>query len=580
MILIILTYLAGALTILSPCILPVLPFVFSRSQHSFIRNGLPLLFGMCITFSVFSAIAIIGGEWVAQANHYGRILAIVLLTVFGISLVSPRFSEWIWNPFITLGSKLGSSGYGDSMISAFLVGMSTGLLWAPCAGPILGLVLTSAASQGNLAKSFGLLLSYSLGAATSLAFALMLGNRFLGRMKKFLGADRVVKRGLGIAVLLGVLAIVFNLDRSVLARFSKIETTAIEEKLISAFTTGKESGFVDPTTKLSSESSQKDLESMPAEFDGSYTWLQSKPLKKNDLIGKVVLIDFWTYSCINCIRTLPYLRKWSTKYKDSGLVVIGVHSPEFAFEKSEENVRAAIKDLQIQYPVILDNQYAIWNAFKNRYWPAHYFFDRKGQIRHRHFGEGQYEESERWIQKLLSENGSSKDLVDGNPVSVQLSSGIEAASKRENVESPETYVGYARANQLVLSSKIGKDQTLEYGPISSLQKNNWSLEGRWLIEEERAISKSRSAKIKFRFHARDLHLVLGSMERIPFKVTIDGKAPKENHGLDTDDDGRGVIQGHRLYQLIRQPLEKPIKDHLFEIEFLEQDVEAYAFTFG
>ena len=567
MFLILITYLAGVLTILSPCILPVLPFVFSRSQGSFLKNGLPLLAGMCLTFSAFSAVAIVGGEWVSHANVWGRWIAMALLSLFAASLIFPSLSERLVAPLTRAGSRIGNSPGGPQGIGgSILVGVSTGLLWAPCAGPILGLVLTGAASQGNLGRSIVLLVSYSLGAATSLALALVAGNRFLGKLKKFLGVDRVVKRVLGVAVLLGVIAIFFDLDRTVLTRFSKVETVSLENKLLALSRSGDEKA-VAPV-----------MGEMP-ELSGAVLWLNSKPLTKADLKGKVVLVDFWTYSCINCLRTLPYVKAWEEKYRADGLVVIGVHAPEFAFERSEQNVRKAVSDLGITYPVALDNDFKIWRSFQNEYWPAHYFIDRKGMIRHTHFGEGEYEESEKTVRNLLMEDGTQLSAKSAAKELTVNAAGVQAAGAFVAQQSPETYLGYGRAKSRVTSPALVKDREAKYGAHAALQVNEWSVEGRWNFSKESATSGADSAKIQFRYRARDLHLVLGGAKPVRFRVTIDGKPPGTNHGLDTDENGMGQVRGQRLYQLIRAH-DSESTDHLFEIEFLDPGVQAYAFTFG
>lgn len=556
MALIIVTYLAGVLTILSPCILPVLPFVFARSQQSFLKNGIPLLLGMSLTFSLFSALAIIGGEWIANANEVGRFLALTLLTVFGLSLIFPEFSERLLAPLTRLGSRVGSGTH-----SSFLIGVSTGLLWAPCAGPILGLVLTGAAAQGDVGTSIGLLLSYSLGAATSLALALVAGNRFLGTLKKFLKVDQTIKKVLGVAVLLGVIAIVFNLDRTVLTQISKLSTTQIESKLLS---------FTDRKPKDESTI----IKTLP-EISGAVAWINSQPLEKTDLLGKVVLIDFWTYSCINCLRTLPYVKAWAEKYKDNNFVVIGVHTPEFAFEKKLKNVEKAVHDLGLNYPIAVDSDYKIWNAFQNEYWPAHYFIDHTGKIRHFHFGEGSYDKSEKVIQDLIIESGAKLSSTE-----VKVSAmGAQAPGLFVEGESPETYLGYWRTQNFSSTPEIQKDQTALYKAKTNLKLNDWAFDGNWLIADEVSTLKKSKGKLKMKFRARDLHLVIGGAQT-QFKVTIDGKPPGENRGMDIDEQGMGRVDTHRLYQLLRIKDEKSISDHLFEIEFFAPEVEVYAFTFG
>lgn len=573
MTLVILTYLAGVLTILSPCILPVLPFVFSKSQGSFLKSRLPLLAGMSLTFSLFSAIAIVGGEWIGRANEIGRVVAMVLMAFFGIMLIFPALADKVLAPLTRLGGKIGSNSppaQKETVGNSFVIGISTGLLWAPCAGPILGLVLTSSAAQGNTATSIGLLLSYSLGAATSLSLALVAGNKFLGTLKKFLGVDKIVKRVLGVFVLLGVVAIAFNLDRTVLTRLSSAGTSSFENKLLSF------AGL--QTTEKPKDLSR--IEGPMPEFAGNETWINSEPLSKTSLKGKVVLFDFWTYSCINCIRTLPYIKTWADRYAADGLVVIGVHTPEFAFEKSLSNVKKAVEELGIKYPVVIDNDFKIWSAFKNKYWPANFFVDRSGNIRFHHFGEGGYEENEKLLRVLLME-GRSTVIAAASTKHMEgiTASGVESrASGLAN--SPETYLGYQRAKGFTSKPSMANDVAASYS-TSGLTLNQWGLQGPWKVERERAVTTSKNSKIQYRFRARDIHLVLGnSNEPVKYRVTIDGKPPGASHGVDTDANGQGIISGNRLYQLIRQDEEAAKSEHEFEIEFFDAGAEAYAFTFG
>jgi thiol-disulfide isomerase/thioredoxin len=313
-------------------------------------------------------------------------------------------------------------------------------------------------------------------------------------------------------------------------------------------------------------------------LSGATGWLNTKPLSEKDLKGKVILIDFWTYSCINCLRALPYMNAWAKKYKDSGLVVLGVHSPEFQFEQDLPNVQRAVKKFDITYPVALDSNYAIWNAFHNQYWPAHYFIDAKGHVRHAHFGEGDYAQSERWIQQLLAERNAKP--MSESTVSVD-GQGIEAAADMAEVHSPETYIGYARAEHFASPDGIKRDSDHLYTEPKNLQLNEWGFAGKWTDGEQAAVLKSPGGKIIFRFHARDLHLVLGPAsdgKPVRFRVTIDGQAPGENHGVDTDPQGNGTVTAYRLYQLVRQ--KNAVEDHTFEIEFLDPGVQAFSFTFG
>jgi thiol-disulfide isomerase/thioredoxin len=312
---------------------------------------------------------------------------------------------------------------------------------------------------------------------------------------------------------------------------------------------------------------------------GSATeWLNSQPLTAAGLRGKVVLISFWTYTCINWLRSLPYLRAWAEKYKDQGLVVVGVHTPEFAFERDVDNVRRAAKDMRVDYPVAIDNHYSIWRAFNNSYWPALYFVDAQGHIRHHQFGEGEYEESEMILQQLLEEaaNGG----IGHELVSVDAR-GAEAAADWGSLRSPENYLGYERTENFASPGGAVLDEPRVYAAPTRLRLNHWALSGDWTIEQQATVLNEANGRIAYRFHARDLHLVLGPAARgtsVRFSVLIDGQPPGAAHGIDVDEQGNGTVSEQRLYQLIRQP--KPIADRQFEIEFLDSGVEAFAFTFG
>jgi thiol-disulfide isomerase/thioredoxin len=307
-------------------------------------------------------------------------------------------------------------------------------------------------------------------------------------------------------------------------------------------------------------------------------WLNSEPLTAEQLRGKVVLVDFWTYSCINCIRTVPYVRAWAEKYKDQGLVVIGVHAPEFAFEKRIHNVERAIRNFGITYPVAVDNDFKIWRAFRNSYWPAHYFIDVEGRIRHHHFGEGDYEESEQVIQDLLAEAKGGLKTAAG--FVAPDAKGAEAAPDLARVRSGETYVGYQRASSFASPETMGADEARDY-TVGRLRLNQWGLTGNWTVGAEQAQLNQAGGAISYRFRARDLHLVLGpgpNGKPVQFQVTIDGNTPGENRGADVDAEGKGTVSETRLYQLVRQSGD--VRERTFEIRFLDGGVEAYVFTFG
>ncbi len=578
MILFLLSYLGGVLTILSPCILPVLPFVFARSDQPFTRSGLPLLAGMAVTFAAIATLATLGGSWAIHANQWGRIAAMVLLALFGLTLLLPSLADRLTRPLVALGSRLSNqaqeAGQGSVTASA-LLGVATGLLWAPCAGPILGLILTGAAIKGASTSATLLLLAYALGAATSLAAALLIGGRVFAAMKQSLGAGEWIRRALGVLVLGGVVAIALGLDTGLLTRLSLARTNGIEQSLLQS------AGLVRKTESVAVAGSTLPVEGQMPELNGAILWLNSPPLTRAGLRGKVVLVDFWTYSCINCLRALPYVEAWAHKYQDHGLVVIGVHAPEFAFEKVPDNVRRAVKDLGVTYPVALDNNLAIWQAFNNQYWPAHYFIDAQGRIRHHHFGEGEYDESEKVIQQLLREAGN-KDVPGG--IADPRAQGVEAAAAPDDpARSPETYLGYGRGENFA-AGPVHPDAAASYQTPFPLSSGRWGFDGRWTIGEEKSALQSAGGKITYRFHARDVHLVLGPAadgRPVRFKVSLDGQPPEDNHGMDTDANGQGTVTSQRLYQLLRlTPAAAGQTDHTFTIQFLDPGVQAFAFTFG
>ncbi|PSH04028.1 MAG: cytochrome C biogenesis protein [Acidobacteria bacterium] len=570
-----LAFVGGVLTILSPCILPVLPFVFARADGPFRRSGLPLLIGLVLTFCIVAIAAAFGGHWVVRLNQGGRYAAMVVFLVLGLTLIFPFLAEILTRPLVRAGGRLqGGPSTGSGVGKSFVLGISTGLLWAPCAGPILGLILTGAAIQGPNVRSSFLLLSFALGAATAMGIALFAGNKVLSALKRSLSFEVWIRRALGVAVIMGVVAIALGWDTSLLTKFSWVNTARAETRLIGAL--GPDKSAIIAVNATKSLPVLSDEGPMP-ELNGAVAWLNSPPLSRESLRGKVVLIDFWTYSCINCLRTLPYVEGWAAKYKDAGLVVIGVHTPEFAFEKDRANVEKAVRDLKINYPVAIDSDHKIWRAFSNEYWPAHYFVDGRGRIRFRHFGEGEYEESERVIQQLLKENGATS-----LPGETNISAtGALAAPDSNDMGSPETYIGYQRAEHFASAEPITQNADRAYTSRPRLSLNQWALNGTWRVGPESAVLQKAPGKIVFRFHARDLHLVLGPANNgkpVRFKVKLDGTPPGEDHGSDIDASGAGTVRDHRLYQLIRQ--KGTVEDRTFEIEFLDPGVQAFAFTFG
>jgi thiol-disulfide isomerase/thioredoxin len=380
-----------------------------------------------------------------------------------------------------------------------------------------------------------------------------------------------------VAVIMGVVAIAAG-DTNLFTKFSIVNTAKAERHLIGEFHPEKPA-----VPAASGTESQPALapvlgdEGPMPDLGGAVAWLNSTPLSSKSLHGKVVLVDFWTYSCINSLRELPYVKNWAAKYKDAGLVVIGVHAPEFGFEKERANVENAVRDLKVTYPVPIDSDHRIWQAFNNEYWPADYFIDGKGRIRYHHFGEGEYGKSERVIQELLKENGATG--LNASTVSISAD-GVEAPPSGD-VRSPETYVGYRRAERFASPERLAQDSRKTYSPPARASLNQWGLSGSWNVGAESAVLQAAPGKIVFRFHGRDLHMVLGPTKNgksVRFRVRLDGTAPSDDCGVDSAPDGTGEIREPRLYQLIRQ--KGQVEDRTFEIEFFDPDVQAFSFTFG
>jgi len=371
-------------------------------------------------------------------------------------------------------------------------------------------------------------------------------------MKHHLGFDAWIRRALGVAAITGVV-VVTGWDTNLIRKFSLVKTAKADSQ-----------PFLSEEGRL-------------PELDGAVAWLNSPPLRRESLRGKVVLVNFWTYSCINSLRELPYMKAWATKYKDAGLIVIGVHAPEFGFEKERVNVQDAVRELNVTYPVAIDSNHRVWDAFNNEYWPADYFIDGNGRIRYHHFGEGDYTKSEHVIQELLKANGATG--LDESPVHISAA-GVEAPPSGDE-QSPETYVGYRQAQRFASPEQVAQDSGNTYILPTSLSLNEWGLGGSWNIGPESGVLQVASGKIAFRFHSRDLHMVLGPAKDgkpIRFKVTLNGAAPGENRGIDSAPGGTGEVREPRLYQLIRQ--NGPIRDRTFEIEFFDTGVQAFSFTFG
>jgi cytochrome c biogenesis protein CcdA/thiol-disulfide isomerase/thioredoxin len=392
-------FLGGLLTVLSPCILPVVPFLFAGAQRS--RASILLtLGGMALTFALISSLAVVSSEWVIQASNSGRYAALIVMSVFALSLISARIGDWLTRPFVMLGNRLDPDTRKKAgPMGSIMLGVATGLLWAPCAGPILGVILTGAMLQGANAQTSLLLLAYGAGSALSLGTLIFTGRGLVNRLKPSIPFTGWLRRGAGVAVLATAAVIATGFDKTLLAKTSS-ESVASVEKSVLENVPKVVDYFI---SKVRADSPMEEGKGAMPSLAGAVQWLNSPELSAESLRGKVVLVDFWTYDCINCQHTLPYVKDWAKKYEKDGLVVIGVHTPEYGYERIIDNVKEQVKKLGITYPVAIDNNYAIWRNFDNQYWPAHYLIDAKGQVRYSHFGEGRYEAQEQMIQQLLQE---------------------------------------------------------------------------------------------------------------------------------------------------------------------------------
>ncbi|MBR7214072.1 cytochrome c biogenesis protein DipZ [Pseudomonas sp. B2021] len=392
-------FLGGLLTVLSPCILPVVPFLFAGIDRT--RSSILLtLGGMVLTFALISSLAVVSSEWVIQANNTGRHVALVVMALFALSLISARISGWLASPFVLLGNRLDPKTRKMSgPLGSLMIGVATGLLWAPCAGPILGVILTGAMLQGANAQTSLLLVAYGLGSALSLGTLIFAGRGLVNRLKASIPVTGWLRRATGFAVLAAALTISTGADKTLLAGASSEGVSVLEKGVMQSVPKVVE--YL--VSKAKAEPTLDNAQGPMPSLSGAVEWLNSPALTSESLRGKVVLVDFWTYDCINCQHTLPYVKDWAQRYEKDGLVVIGVHTPEYGFERIISNVRDQVKKLGITYPVAIDNNYAIWRNFDNQYWPAHYLIDAKGQVRFTHFGEGRYETQEKMIQQLLQE---------------------------------------------------------------------------------------------------------------------------------------------------------------------------------
>jgi cytochrome c biogenesis protein CcdA/thiol-disulfide isomerase/thioredoxin len=413
-----LAFIGGTLTILSPCVLPVIPLLFGGAGRSFRRSTLPMLLGLAVTFTVVVSTATVTAAWLTAADVAGRWVALILLGAVGISLCSDHVATWMARPAVMLGARLHRLAGRPRGAKSAAVGAAAGLLWAPCAGPILGLVIATAAAGGVGVHTTVLFFTFALGAAAALGAVLFLGGRMLDIVRTVGPADRWIRRAAGVAVVTGVVAMALGADRTLLAQGAFAQTTGLEKALVGRLARGAPAapapgspgalgarvGRVSASSVIPDALAPRDEGLMHA-FPGATKWLNSAALTPASLRGKVVLVEFWTFECINCLHALPHVKALYDKYRDRGFVIVGVHTPELAAERVVSNVQQQVHDLGITFPVVIDNGYSIWNAWHNEYWPALYFIDVHGRIRYHRFGEGAYDEEDRVVQQLLYEAG-------------------------------------------------------------------------------------------------------------------------------------------------------------------------------
>ena len=538
-------FVAGIVTALSPCVLPVLPIVLAGGATGGSRRPFAVVAGLVVSFTVFSLTAATLLTALGLPDDLLRNLAIAVVVVVGLGLLWPRLGDLLGRPFYALARRPPSDTGGG-----FVLGLSLGLLFTPCAGPVIAAVATVAATQDLTLSAFAITLAYGLGAGL-----VLLGFALAARRGLSLPGARAhapaIRRALGAAVLAVAVLMVLGVDKKLQTRVPEY-TRSLQGLEESAAAQGELEDLVG-SPGLADEQQLDDFGVAP-EFRAIEEWINSEPLTMAGLRGKVVLLDFWTYSCINCLRTLPHLTAWDDAYRDDGLVIVGVHTPEFAFEREPDNVRRAVRDHGIDYPVALDPDFGTWEAWQNRYWPAKYFVDRRGHIRYAHFGEGDYEESERVIRQLLAE-GQDGPLVSG---------AIEDATPT-GPQTPESYLGYGRIDRFVGSS-IQPDREAAYTIPRFVPLHGLAYGGRWRVEEERIVA-GEDARLRLHFKGGDVFLVLGTSGRPETaEVTLDGERV-----------GTVAVTQDDIYTLARIPGEN--NEHVLDLR-LSPGTEAYAFTFG
>lgn len=578
-VLILFSFLAGIVTILSPCILPILPVVLTSTiggQDIGKARPLGVVFGFIASFTFFTLfLSIIVNASGIPADTL-RLFSVVVIGLFGVSYLIPTFQRVLERSFSFLAKFAPQNAQRQGFFGGVLIGLSIGLLWTPCVGPILASVISLAITGQVTLDAFLLTFAYATGTAIPLFIILLGGQTVLKKVPWLLANTAKIQKIFGLIMILTAVAIFFNLDRKfqsyILATFPQYgvgltqleDNGTVREELQKL--NKQDTSVNQPLTtneNLNTELQPKGTKAPEIRAGGE--WLNTKPLSLAQLQGKVVLIDFWTYTCINCQRTLPYLTRWYADYKDKGLVIIGVHSPEFAFEKEKANVEKALKDFGISYPVVQDNDFTTWKAYSNQYWPAKYLIDKDGFIRYYHFGEGEYDTTERAIQTLLKEAGN-KDITTliNNPESGNYG------------RTPETYLGSSRMERMYASPVVLSGTETDYKEDEKVPDNGFALNGKWLVTQESA-SPRKGASLVFNFEAKEVYLVMKPKKKnIPAKVKVFVDDKQQFYGVDNKA-GVVTVDTDKMYKLIM--LEAPQR-HLLKLEFEDDNAQLFAFTFG
>ncbi|MCC7149362.1 MAG: cytochrome c biogenesis protein DipZ [Saprospiraceae bacterium] len=567
-------FLAGIITVLSPCILPILPIILTSSiggVNTVISRPIGVITGFILSFTFFTLFLSTIVRLSGIPAETLRFVSVLVVAGFGLSLLVPQFQVLVERLFSKLSGFMPNSQRKTGFSGGLVIGFSVGLLWTPCVGPILASVISLAITGTVTFDAFLITLAYSLGTAIPMFLIILGGQNTLRRVPWLLSNLGYIQKVFGVLMIVTAIGIFFNVDRRfqtfVLNTFPQYGTglTKLEDNELIRNQLDKKAGsemqkddMGKPMFDLILPKGVKAPEIIPGG-----TWFNNGPTTLEQLKGKVVIIDFWTYSCINCQRTLPYLKDWNEKYKDKGLVIIGVHSPEFEFEKNEKNVAQAIKDFKLTYPIVQDNNFATWRAYSNRYWPAKYFIDKEGYVRYSHFGEGAYDESEKVIQELLKEAGAT-----------DVSSQINNPTYQIQSKTPEIYLGYGRIDHFASPEDIEKDTLGQYTAPFNLGYNEMAYEGDWNVMEEYA-NPQIGAKLHLNFDAQEVFLVMRS-KGSPAKVKVYIDDTTQFFGKDVTN-GTVTIDVDTLYKIIKLPSPG---NHNLRLEFEDNNAELYAFTFG